>query len=284
MPIFNNKQGKLIKITGNLCKPNLFIIDPSYFADTLTGLYVFEIYNLIDISSMIVYMHGPVVLSMNHANSIMFFKSCDVIFSKEIIFKLNECDQLINLQFPCIKIMEYSNITLIRNKYHNKIIEAENDNEYNLYPLCIFQFVTLRNITVPLTHYSVNIVDNIYTYNKYKFILNQHQEQICSYPFYHFTPHCQWISDAVFHSYNPGGIYQQILKTDNENHTYHRISHCFQIEAIVVLMYLDQYILDKHCKFSFARHVIIKILCYMQRSTVFFFLIQHVMLPLKMKR
>ena len=75
---------------------------------------------------MIVYMHGPVVLSMNHANSIIFFKLCDVIFSKEIIF---ECDQLINLQFACIKIMKYSNITLIRNKYHNKIIEAENDNQ-----------------------------------------------------------------------------------------------------------------------------------------------------------
>ena len=73
---------------------------------------------------MIVYMHGPVVISMNHANSIMFYKSCDVIFSKEIIFTLHECDQLINLQFACIKIMEYSNITLIRNMYNNKIIEA----------------------------------------------------------------------------------------------------------------------------------------------------------------
>ena len=226
--LFNSNQGELIKITGNLCKPNLFIIGPSYFADTLAGLNVFEIYNLIYVSSMVVYIHGPVNISMNHASSILFFKSCDVTFNKKITFTSNECDQLINLQFACIKIMEYSNITLIQTKYHNKIIETENDDEYKLYPLCIFQFVTLRNITVSPTHYSINIIDNLYTYNTYKFILDQHQEEIGTHPFYHFTPHCQWISAAAFHTYNPGGIYKQILKIDNETPSYHRICHCFQ--------------------------------------------------------
>ena len=58
-------------------------------------------------------------------------------------------------------MMENSNITLFKNKVLNKLIETDYDNEYKLYPLCIFQFVTLKNTTnISPTLYSVNIIDN----------------------------------------------------------------------------------------------------------------------------
>lgn len=60
--------------------------------------------------------------------------------------------------------MEYSNITLTTNKYHNKIIETEYEDQYKVYPLCVFQFVTLPNATISAVspmHYSINIIDNV---------------------------------------------------------------------------------------------------------------------------
>ena len=77
----------------------------------------------------------------------------------------NDCDQIINLKFSCIKLMEYTNITLLNNKYHKKLIDTEYAKKYKLYPLCIFQFVTLKSVTKtsPIaTHYSININDNSY--------------------------------------------------------------------------------------------------------------------------
>ena len=178
---------------------------------------------------MVIYTDGLVSALMNHANSILHFKSCNITFSQNVILKSNECDQLINLQFAYIKIMEYSNITFIANKYHNKIIENESDNEHLLYPLCIFQFVTLRStITVPLSHYSINFVDNVFSYSVHELLLNKHLEKTCSVPLYHVTPHCQWVQDAAFHNHDPGAIYHEILKTDEQNSMHHKICHCFQ--------------------------------------------------------
>lgn len=157
---FSDNVGELIKIKGNLCKPNLYIIGHSYFVGTLAGLNVNENYILIHVSSMIVYIGGPLIALMNHANTILHLESCNVTFSQNIAFKSNECDQVINLQYAYIKIMEYSNVTFIANEYRNKIIEKENHNEYILYPMCLFQLVTLRNTTsVSLSHYSINFVN-----------------------------------------------------------------------------------------------------------------------------
>ena len=64
--------------------------------------------------------------------------------------------------------MEYTNITLLNNKHLNKLIEIEYDNKYKLYPMCIFQFVTVRNATiVSPTHYSINFINNNYVTNHY---------------------------------------------------------------------------------------------------------------------
>ena len=91
-------------------------------------------------------------------------------------------------------------------------------------PPCTFQFVTLRNTTtVSPAHYSVNIIDNFYNVQK---LYKNTPKEMCLLNFYHFTPHCKWIPTAVFHGYNPKNIYQKIIKSNNQNFTYHKICHC----------------------------------------------------------
>ena len=102
---FNDNVGELLTIKGNLCRPNLFIIGHSYFVNNLAGLNAYENYSLIYISSMVTYIDGLLTASMNHANTILHFKSCNITFSQNVILKSNECDQFINLQFAYIKIM-----------------------------------------------------------------------------------------------------------------------------------------------------------------------------------
>ena len=93
--------------------------------------------------------------------------------------------------------------------------------------MCIFQFVTVRNMTtVSSTHYSINFINNYVTYLYVP--ENIEQEKKCSFPFYHFTPHCQWIPNTVFYSYNPSSVYQHIIRIYGQNLTYHKICHCFQ--------------------------------------------------------
>ena len=107
--------------------------------------------------------------------------------------------------------MEYANITLLRNKHRYKLIKAEYDDEYKLYPMCIFQFVILKNATASPTHYSISFIDNLYIVQDP--IKSLKQEKKCSFPFYHFTPHCQWMPDTVFHNYDPTVVYHQVIKT-----------------------------------------------------------------------
>jgi len=194
------------------CKANLFIIGPSHFAQTVMHFHGHD--NIMTISIINVHMIGPVILSSNHATSIMHFESCNVLFHKKIIFKSNNCEQIIYLSFSFIKIMENTNVTLLKNRYLDKLINRKNDYATELYPFCNFQFVALRNITtVSPLHYSINVIENVY-YER------------CLFPFYYFTPHCQWIPTATFHNYNPWFIYQQVIKIHDQNITFHKICHC----------------------------------------------------------
>ena len=121
--------------------------------------------------------------------------------------------------------MQYANLTFKNNRYRSQFIATENYFEYNLYPYCLFQFVTMGNITASPTHYSVNVIDNFYSLHK---LSKRMQNQMCLFPFYHFTRHCKWIPTAVFYDQNPKIIYQQIITTNNQNFTYHKICHCTQ--------------------------------------------------------
>ena len=227
---FARNKGELINAKGIFCRANLLIIGPSKFANAVIHN---RIYDLIIISYMGVHIIGPVIITSNHVESIIYFISCEVSFYRDIMLVSNKCNQLITLKFTYIRMMENSNITLFKNKILNKLIET--DNEYKLYPLCIFQFVTLKNITnVSPTLYSVNIIDNSHFIGKLSGIgkdqlaANTKHKKKCTFPFYYFTFHCQWIPNAAFYDYNPRDIYQQIIKIHGQNLSYHEICHCPQ--------------------------------------------------------
>ena len=118
-----NSCDELLYIRGRtLCKCNLFIIGPSHFVTTPSALSerrkrVFLIIN------MVVHLIGPVIMSSNIVMSVMFFDSCEVIFQKDILIKSNICLQVITLYSSFIKLMEYSNLTLLKNKHIKELIQ-----------------------------------------------------------------------------------------------------------------------------------------------------------------
>jgi len=86
-----------------------------------TSYYIFGLMVFID---MTVYIYGPVIISHNgvEKGNILQFVSSEVFLSNKIIFEFNNCPQIISLElkYAYIKIMEYTNITFINNKCHNK--------------------------------------------------------------------------------------------------------------------------------------------------------------------
>ena len=180
--------------------------------------------------------------------------------------------------------MEYTNITLLKNQHQGSVIRFDYF-EFNLNQPCLFQFVTKRNLkTVSLAHYSVNIIDNFYKLRK---PFQDKQSKLCLFPFYDLTPHCKWIPTAAFHEYSPKVIYQQIIKSNNQTYSYHKICHCTQNETIIINCSIDslgpvhpgqtlQVELCTPCYDKNLPH-------YMQKSTAFIFLLLLVRLPLKLK-
>ena len=217
----NNLVGELMNIVNNsyLCKTNILIIGPSHFTKTQCRYYnKNKAYNVLSIYKMTVNIIGPVVISLNRAETLMRLENCDITLYNNITYKLNDVVKIIYLKFSWIKIMENANITLLKNRYKDGLITIDYP-EYNLNPQCLFQFVTLRNTTaVSPEQYSVNIIDNICSPKKIT-------KESCLFPLYHFTPHCKWIPTAAFHGYSPKVIYQQTIKTNSPKFTY-KICHC----------------------------------------------------------
>ena len=221
----NNAAGQLINFNSKHYKVNLLVKGPSHFTYTMCKFNRYKEYTILSINNMVVNIIGPLRLSFNHANQIMQIKNSNLSFHNHVIFESNICGQVMYLQSTCIEAMEYSNITLFKNSYKDQLITVKNDyyHKHNLYPLCLFQFTKLRNtaITASPMHYSVNILDNSY------YRLSQSiQNLMCLFSFYHFTPNCQWLPNGAFLGYNPKAIYQQIIKIDNQNLTYHKICQC----------------------------------------------------------
>ena len=221
---YKNVVGVLISADARYCKTNFLMIGPSRFVHTRCGTNKYDDYNVLSISQMAVNITGPVIMLSNYAQTIMQFKYCNVLFYNKITFESNSCNQVMYLQSTYIKIMEYANISFFKNGYRYKVITTAYNYESDLYPPCLFQFITWRNITAFPKLYSVNMIGNVYY--DYK-ISNKEQNQNCLFPYYHFTPHCYWLPTAAFHHYNPNVIYQQIIKTDIPNFTHHKICHCF---------------------------------------------------------
>ena len=224
-----NEVSEMINTKAIYYKSNLLIIGPTQIRKTMTGRYRYlnNQYNVISINGMAVDIIGPVIMSFNHARNIILFDHCDICFSHNITYTSNYCTrQVIRLKSSYIKVMEHANVTLFQNKYEVSIMRFDYI-EFNVNPPCLFQFVTLRNIkTVSPAHYSVSIIDNVYA--KHRPFQGMLKEEMCLSPFYDFTPHCSWIPTATFHEYSPKVIYQQIIKSSNQNYTYHKICHCAQ--------------------------------------------------------
>ena len=223
---YKNTVNVLIYVIAKYCKANFLITGPSNIVSTSCRYGVVD-QEVLYFSNMAVNITGPVIMSSNHAHTIMHFNVCDVLFYNKITFKSNNCNQVIYLQSTSIKTMEHANITLLKNVHHKEVIKV-NKEEYNLYPPCLFQFVAWRNTTVSPTLYSVNIFENYQS--DYK-ISDKKQNYNCSFPYYRFTPHCYWLPTAAFHQYNPKVIYQQIIKSDIQHFIHHKICHCFQNES-----------------------------------------------------
>ena len=135
---------------------------------------------------------------------IMQFTSCNVLFSKDIFITSNICKMIIIMnshraELSYIKVMEYSNIVLTQNNCSNIIAVEINSIYNNPYPFCLFQYVTLQNISTILpSHYTIIISDSFLS--------------TCKLSFYYFLSHCQWIPTAVFHNHKPEAINHQIIQ------------------------------------------------------------------------
>jgi len=208
-----NVASELININAEHCKGNIWIIGPTHFNKTKSGYHRHSHYITISIYYMMVDIIGSVIFSFNHAHTVMFFQNCDIKFYKNITYASNSCKGgVIFLKCSYIKILEYSNVTLLKNQFGHKLIQVQVDG--NLNPSCPFQFIALRKSKiVPLTHYSVNIIDNYYVVRRW--IINLPKE-MCLFSLYDLTPLCKWIPIAAFHDNSPKEIYQQVLKISNQ--------------------------------------------------------------------
>ena len=138
---------------------------------------------------------------------IMQFTSCNMLFSKDIFISSNICKMIIIInshrESSYIKVMEYSNIALTQNNCSNVIAVEINSIYNNPYPFCLFQYVTLQNISTVLpSHYTIIISDSFLS--------------TCKLSFYYFLSHCQWIPTAVFHNHKPEAINHQIIQLNHK--------------------------------------------------------------------
>ena len=197
--------------------------------------HVKEICDIISIFNMNVHMKGPINVIGNDASiSILDIRSCDILFSGEIIFYSNNCAQIISLN-TYIKVMEYANITFINNEHQNNIIEVENaKGHYQPYPFCLFQYVTMDGNKPKIEfilHYSITFIRNYFTHFNGSRISSGNRN--CSTSVCYFLSHCKWLTSAAFHNYNAGEINKQIISNNDHDCNYHRhVCYCSQSKQV----------------------------------------------------
>ena len=155
-------------------------------------------------------LNGPIVISMNDlCESALLLQYSDILFIGSISFESNYCDKIITLvsqnrESAYIEVMEYSNITFSQNSNSSLIMVETDNNYYNIYPSCIFQYVTQQ--TTPVTSAS-----------HYTIIISTDQlSNTCELSFYHFFCHCKWIPEAEFQDHKPKVINQQIIQLEHK--------------------------------------------------------------------
>ena len=184
--------------------------------------------NIVSVTKANIYIRGHVNVAKNNALlSIMRFQSCDILFSGNITLENNYCNEVILLD-TYIKVMEYTNITFVNNKYFSKLIAIESTEDYyQLYPFCLFQYIKMNYSSITeelLHHYSIIVNHNYNTDSTGITLLSQNN---CSVSFCHFTSHCKWIPLAAFYNYNPKTVNKQIIQNDDQKCNHHNhICYC----------------------------------------------------------
>ena len=180
---------------------------------------------------MNVYINDTFNVTKNHCiQAIIHFQSCDILFSRKVMFIENTCKEVI-LMNTHIKVMEYTNISFIKNKCKNIVISIKTSDEYNQpYPLCLFQYITMNSNSVTkdlVAHYAI-----IFKYNykpfKYNHIINLNrskspsQSYYCTVSFCCYISRCKWLPSAAFYKYTFLAVNNKIIQNDDQNCDYHK--------------------------------------------------------------
>ena len=215
---FIGNNGKLILLSGvSICKSNIFFNDVNFVKNEANFLIYIEFMN--------VEINGTLTASENIVKEhIIGFKTCEVTFTKEITFLSNICYTFVTIMtydIQYIKIMELANITLLNNTYHHLFSRQGVTNNYvDVYPYCIFQYMTLanntRNISELFALYAISLSKN-----------RQIKNASMYNDVYDFFTHCKWLPTAVFNGHNPGHINQQIVRVNGHQWIHHKqICYC----------------------------------------------------------
>jgi len=142
-------------------------------------------------------------------SSLLSFSSCSIVFSGNIDFLANNCDEIIGLSEKTryIQVEEYANITFIDNKCFYLVSVDYNfgfsfDTVIPLNPYCLFQFISSNassEFPPPTAHYNITVISD----TKFKGI---------TIGFDQLYSHCKWISAAVYYGYRPRAVNKQIIK------------------------------------------------------------------------
>ena len=181
--------------------PKVFISGPI----NITGIFNNEVI-VFHFSGITVQIIGPLNISKNHISVIMWFITTNVTIAGDNFYHSCTCDQVIYLQTDpmYVKIKHNSSVMIYNNSIHNEIIYFENE-KYNVpYTYCIFQFIADENsVLLQQTNYKIVLKNN--------YIDNGNMKN-CEISFYHYTSHCQWIEESVFHGYDSTIINELIVQ------------------------------------------------------------------------
>ena len=152
---------------------------------------------------------GPVKISHNIAQRIISSQFSDIVFSKDIMFQENQCNNVIFLysEPTYIKVTDHTNVTFMYNVHYDKTIDFELKMNNNP---CSFQYVALQNWkNVSTKDYTINFITS--------------DEQVCDL---YFSSNCKWIPSSVFYGYKSAwNINQQIIRI-NDKKTSPIICYC----------------------------------------------------------
>ena len=217
---FIGNNGRLILLSGiSTCKSNIFFNDVMNFVKNEANFLIYIEYMIVKINGMITVLENIV------KERFIEFKTCEVTFTKTILFLSNLCHTFVTIMsddIEYIKIMEFANITLHNNSYHHLFSREQVTNNYvEVYPYCIFQYMTLTNDTHTISEllalYTISLSEN-----------KQVKKSSMMYSdVYDFLTHCKWLPTAAFNGHDPEYINQQIIEVDSRQWIHHKqICYC----------------------------------------------------------